>query len=302
MSLLQEVKEQKRIIKNLEDERIQMREKLENTYYPIMSKEHRRKEAKKKGNKWLIAAGILMILPLLWFPTLGIGYSFAGLLILCIPLAVGIVKKSRGIKECNQLQEELRGVDVERIYNEATELEFTTIRSINASIDAAKEKRESLTMYNGRNWDMTTFTATPENVQALEKDAESLLLSRQHIAGSQQIIANWLCRYRMELFHARLGQDEALANTLDRGFQELGRSGSWKLEVLQHVMLSMDMALMSASFGGDKPMYFEELFEKSNTRKPETQDEWDFYEVAATGSLVMNSSLTAVIRKNLGGV
>lgn len=270
---------------------------------------------KKAGNVWILVALLLVLAEIVILSmnsTLGFSFSYVDLLIIGVPLVVGIVKKKNGKAAYKKAKEELDGVDINKLPQEIKKLEEKLMDlelEIEIEEDAVKENYSTssytasksvasssdkgwMRTYCGKNWDMKTFTATPENVRQLEIDAENLLVSTQHIAGSAKIIDNWLCNNRMELFTARLRQDSALEEALDRGFYEMGKSGSWKLKTLQYVISSFDLAILDAGMGGGVLMSFKELTDRAEGyRGPETEDEKEFFNAAMIGSITINSSV-----------
>lgn len=275
---------------------------------------------KKAGNGWLLIALLLILAEIVISSmngALGFSFRYVDLLIIGIPLVVGIVKKKNGKTAYKKAKEELSGVDVNKLPQEIKDLE-NKLKDIEFEIEIEEESEAEnysisnytssnytanksttsssdkswMRVYCGKNWDMKTFTATPDNVRQLEIDAENLLVSTQHIAGSAKIIDNWLCNNRMELFTARLRQDSALEEALDRGFHEMGKSGSWKLKTLQYVISSFDLAILDAGMGGGVLMSFKELTDRAEGyRGPETEDEKEFFNAAMIGSITINSSV-----------
>ena len=134
-------------------------------------------------------------------------------------------------------------------------------------------------------------------MQQLEKDAENLLVSVQYITDKKKIVDNWLCNNRMESLTAILSQNSDLEKALNHGFEEMGKSGSWKLRTLQLVIASFDLTLLHVGLGADKPFSFEELTGRTEGyRAPQTQDEKEFYEAAMMGSEVLNSAIKYALK------
>lgn len=272
------------------------------------------------GNGWLLVAILLFFVEIVLLSmnnTLGFSFSFVDILIIGIPLVIGIVKKINGeaeykkamkelggadanklSQEINDLKDELVDIDIEIEIEEECEAESYSTSSYTSNNYTASNSTTSsndkswMRVYCGKNWDMKTFVATPENVRQLEIDAENLLVSTQHIAGSAKIIDNWLCNNRMELCTARLRQDAVLEEALNRGFYEMGKSDSWKLKTLQYVISSFDLAILDTAAGGGVLMSFKELTDRAEGyRGPETEDEKEFYNAAMIGSITINSSV-----------
>lgn len=184
------------------------------------------------------------------------------------------------------------------VHKKESKLESAEIKSTKVDDKMAECETKSQAVFGGKYWDMKTFTATPGNVEQLEKDAQKLLETVQDMYDSKEIVDNWLCHNRMQLFTAQLSGNKELENALSTGFNEMGKSGSWKLKTLQFVMLSMDLALLSAGLGGDNPLSFTDLTDRSDDyRAPQTDDEEEFYNAAMLGSIAINRATERVIKQ-----
>lgn len=252
--------------------------------------------SKKAGNGWLIVAAILIVAEIVLLFEGSFNFRFLDFIIIGIPLVVGIKKKKNNFKAYKNTQEKLQDVDTEKLPKQIEDLEKKLL-DLEVEIEVIDDEISGFTAYKGKNWDMKTFTATPENVQQLEKDAENLLVSVQYITDKKKVVDNWLCNNRMESLTAILSQNGDLEKTLNRGFEEMGKSGSWKLRTLQLVIASFDLTLLHIGLGADKPLSFEELTGRTEGyRAPQTQDEKDFYEVAMAGSKVINSAIEYALK------
>ena len=153
--------------------------------------------------------------------------------------------------------------------------------------------------YTGKNWDTSTFVATPSNIMALEKDAEQLFESVQRVCPISDSWKNWIGIYAVNYVTAYLNNNNALVDSCTRGFLQVRNSGSWKLRVLSMVILSAQFAAMGPGLGAPgKP--FRDAVKEFGIESPRTAAEKNYYDLAATASDIINYTLDKALKKAMG--
>ena len=153
--------------------------------------------------------------------------------------------------------------------------------------------------YTGKNWDISSFVATPSNVAALEKDAELLFNSVQRVYPVSDSWKNWIGIFAVNYVTAHLTRNNALVDSCTRGFLQVRNSGSWKLRVLSMVILSAQFAAMVPGFGTpEKP--FLDAVKEFGIESPRTSAEKNYFDLAATASVIINHTLVKALKQAVG--
>lgn len=226
------------------------------------------RKAKKWRIIWLIIAGVMTIEMI---PILGRliqnfqNFGLSGLLSIIITfLIVAIIPLCLAIKNQRKVKT-FEGLDAQR-----QNLEDELARYNDVEKELQKVKR-----YTGRDWDISTFQATPENVAAMEKDFEDLLIAL-HFSNDKDFKINcWLSANEIKRSTAEFGNQKSTVAAYARGTTAIKNAGSWKLEVALIAMATISMALLNVALynGQGSSATFEELLGKSNVRKPVNEDE-----------------------------
>lgn len=226
------------------------------------------RKAKKWRIIWLIIAGVMAIevIPLLArliqnFREIGLSGAISivitSLLTTVVPLCLAI-KNQKKVKT-------FEGLDAQR-QNLENEL---------ARYNDVEKELENLKSYTGRDWDISTFQATPENVAAMETDFEDLLIAL-HFSNDKDFKINcWLSANEIKRSTAEFSNQKSTVAAYARGTTAIKNAGSWKLEVALIAMATISMALLNVALynGQGSSATFKELLGKSNVRKPVNEDE-----------------------------
>lgn len=218
-----------------------------------------------------------------------------------VPLLAGIILKilylSAKKRRDDQYGDRGGAVKVEReLQNELAGLERKQAR-FQRAIDLEEGKPEALHVYRGKDWNLRRFEATPARVKEMELDLENLYVAAWHTPyGTIKIEDNWMCRARRRRYEALHNGKTALQKEYDKGFLEMGKSGSWKLQVGQVTMLLLDMALDDPDSNVTDFENFKGLYRKENVRDPETKEEKEYFELAMIGSTLMAGSLQRFVK------
>lgn len=271
MDIQKKIDTQKEKIKKLEAE-VKQNKDAKHKALRALSLCNSNDEAFRKAKKWriiwLIIAGVMTIemIPILGrliqnFQNFGLSgilsITITFLIVTIIPLCLAI-KNQKKVKT-------FEGLDAQR-QNLENEL---------ARYNDVEEELENLKSYTGRDWDISTFQATPENVAAMEKDFEDLLIAL-HFSNDKDFKINcWLSANEIKRSTAEFGNQKGTVAAYARGTTAIKNAGSWKLEVALIAMATISMALLNVALynGQGSSATFEELLGKSNVRKPVNEDE-----------------------------
>ena len=226
------------------------------------------RKAKKWRIIWLIIAGVMTIemIPILGrliqnFQNFGLSgilsITITFLIVTIIPLCLAI-KNQRKVKTFEGLDAQRQNLEDELARYNDVEKELQKVKS-----------------YTGRDWDISTFQATPENVAAMEKDFEDLLIAL-HFSNDKDFKINcWLSANEIKRSTAEFSNQKSTVAAYARGTTAIKNAGSWKLEVALIAMATISMALLNVALynGQGSSATFEELLGKSNVRKPVNEDE-----------------------------
>ena len=226
------------------------------------------RKAKKWRIIWLIIAGVMTIEMI---PILGRliqnfqNFGLSGILSIIITfLIVTIIPLCLAIKNQKKVKT-FEGLDAQR-QNLEDEL---------ARYNDVEKELQKVKSYTGRDWDISTFQATPENVAAMEKDFEDLLIAL-HFSNDKDFKINcWLSANEIKRSTAEFGNQKSTVAAYARGTTAIKNAGSWKLEVALIAMATISMALLNVALynGQGSSATFKELLGKSNVRKPVNEDE-----------------------------
>lgn len=252
-------------------------------------------KAKKSGIIWLVISGLLAIAEVLLLTEIIPGYGdfqFIDLVIIGIPLFFGI-RKMKSVLDLPQ--ESIEELDAQRQNLQAELARYDD--KLEQQLRAARNDLDNMTRYTGRNWDISTFTATPENVAAMEKDFEDLLIALKYSKDRDFKINCWLSANEIKRSTAEFNNQKSTVAAYDRGTKAMKNAGSWKLEVALIAMGVLTVEILNAALSGGygKGTTFEELLQKSNVRKPANKDEEAI--LALTGEVM--ADLAAIIRSGL---
>ena len=255
-----EVKKIKARIKGY-DQRIEELEGLETQYYRALSL----KEDTKNGNRFLIAAGVLLALMLIG-TFFGYELEESDYIIIGGVLAIGLIRKIFGW--CTYLLgvAPYGGAKKTRDEEERVRAELSEQRAKRKNAD---KKLKKLTTYDGKDWDLKTFRATPENICAMERDVDRLFMCLwwgEKPKGWKAYKDIWMYT----------------ASVRDVGFREMGNSGNWKLQVAQVVIECLyQIRLLRGAASATKIAHlWYSTFEESKVREPQTQEEKEYWELA----------------------
>lgn len=291
-------------IRSLEQQKCLLKKEWEEKTERISAIE-RAENAKKRGNKPLISAFVVLIavslgLALLMctgelqFDAYNLGVSGYIVCACSLPLfIVGICLKRSGMRQYRAGKKLLEGTSVKKLSDEINEIEQQE-EKLEKEISAAKRELK------GKYWEVKEFKATPSNIREMEQDLEKLFRYLEDVRDPNEAISNWMCRTSMEFFTAVLGNDEDTTEALKAGYNELGNAGSWKLEIASWVLAYLDVVVASASFGGETKEGLDWLVGKSETfRKPETEEEEQFYRLAQNACDTMKDGLEFVLHRRM---
>lgn len=158
-------------------------------------------------------------------------------------------------------------------------------------IDLLEGNPDALKVYRGKDWNMRKFKATPAKVKEMELDLENLFVAAYYIAGDGKMVDNWMCRGRRRRYNAIQDGKYTVKNEYDAGVLQLANSGSWKLQLGQAAMLTLDEALMNPGFDMVAIEYFDNLCQRLNIRRPETEEEKKFFDSARMAAMLMGGAL-----------
>lgn len=230
-------------------------------------------KAKKRGIIWLVVAGILAITEIVLLMGIVPGnedFQVIDLVIIGIPLFFGIKNLKAQIPQYQESVEDLTA-QRQKLQEELARFDDT----LEQQLQTAQNDLNNITRYTGREWDISTFYATPENVAAMEKDFENLLVALKYSNSSDFKINCWLSANEIKRSTAEFGNQKSTVAAYARGTTAIKNAGSWKLEVALIAMGVISFALLNVALynGQGSSATFEELLGKSNVRKPVNEDE-----------------------------
>ena len=240
------------------------------TYTSHLSAMREAPKLKRWGIICLAVSFLLIVVEIMALLEIGIegygNFELIDLVIIAVPLFLGITRMKKARDACAYGSEQ----ELEAQRN-AAHAEIARYDSWAARLEAAKNAGK----YTGRDWDLSKFYATPENVAAMENDFEDLLIALKYTDDTQFIINCWLSANEIKRTTATFGKDKLTMEAYDRGTRRMKESGSWKLEVALIAMgvLSVELLNIALSGGQGKGTTFDELMEKSDVRKPANADE-----------------------------
>lgn len=264
-------------------------------YYRILQDYH----ARHKGNIWLIFGVFFILLAVAITVLLFNGAendiigttdgSIIGIWIwFSVPLIIGICRKIKGMQQYKSFI--LEHKSFQNVMQTCKELE-QQLPELQAKCDQlweeyyqAKTNLEELKTYDGRDWDLRTFKATPNNIQAMELDTEKIYVILQHLRSSE--LQNWHTNWIM---YGNNGPNAAR-------FQELGLSGSWKLQVTQVVLRFIHSVQPSNRHMPGKNEW-DHLMKEANIRDAQTEAEQAYLNLAYTGALIMAQHRVEIFSK-----
>ena len=228
-----------------------------------------------KGLLLLAVAVILGVVEIMCLTeTLIVGYSdldFIDLIILLVPLVFAIkhLAKAKGTAK-GGTDEEL-AAEIRRLMEE--------LKAFEVQEDELAEIEEKM-RYTGANWDFSMFRGESSAISRLEEDCVDLLIVLKYTDGDEDFITDcWLARNEVRAFTAGVANDETTKGNFERGTMALRDSGSWILQLINAVNLSLDGALMMAALDTDgEGVSFQFALETTKVRKPENEEEqiiWD---------------------------
>lgn len=237
---------------------------------------------KKYGDLYFIAAIILTIIftvmvlstkqfPLYWY---GLPLLF---------LVVGLIRKLYGRSKHLALIAPYGSVDQAWNMCTAAQIEYNNLENkmdaLLSRLVSAKEelmKVNNMTrQYTGKDWKLKSFRATPENIRAMELDTEHIYIVLQNLRPSE--MKNWHTNW---MNYGDSGPSSA-------GFEELGRCGSWKLQVTQVVLRYVHTVQPSHCCDPGGPAEWKRLLKAANIRDPQTTEEEEYLNQAWIGALLM---------------
>lgn len=246
------------------DKKIEELEELSGRYYCAL---FIKKDDTKKGNRFFIAAGVLLVLMLIG-TFFGYGLEESDYIVVGGVFAIGLVRKIIGWSSYLIGVIPYGGTKKARKEKERISAEIQELRSKRKD---AEKKLNELTTYDGRNWNLETFRATPENVSAMERDLDRLFMCLWLPKwGDWSAYKDlWICK----------------ANVKSAGFQEMGNSGSWKLQVAQAVIKYLYQ--LNLRRGVNYSGHWEDTLKETMTREPQTQEEKEYLKLAGEVAVLM---------------
>lgn len=141
---------------------------------------------------------------------------------------------------------------------------------------------EAETEYTGKEWDLSAFYGTPEEIEEMEKDFVDLLIVLKHNKADEHYIMNcWLALNEIRSSSATMSKDNEKIKAFQRGSEAIRDSDSWILKLVNATNIALSFAILMAAMGTHGPgMPFQEAIENIKLRKPETDDERAILELA----------------------
>lgn len=279
------------------DDRISTLKDLEeriNAYTPTFNYLLLAKKNRKKGNPWLVIAGVAFVQLLLGCLlalvstgslTGGDSEGFAAfLLYVGIPLFIGMIRKLIGLKHS-------RRNTALAMKNKHPECP-TDLASVEKVIDEMRNRYEqgltsykSLLTYQGKYWDLYSFKLDEENITKLEDDiVELMMIYHCHIDEDDvkaSVLSTWLVGTCVEIILNRLKGNDPWVNK--RVEEMLGRLESSESYILISTAAFIRYLCMDVlAFLSPDNKYAAVLSETSMLRlpEPETHDDELFYDLA----------------------
>ncbi len=248
---------------------------------------------KRKGIIWLLVGLALLAVEVMCVMEIIPGYSDVDpidFVIMGIPLLIGIrnLVKAGKAKGSETLQT-LKG------------RESSLLERLDALEKEAREL-EGLRMklaYTGKDWDITTFVASPSNVAAMEDDLEDLFIALKYTDDPAAFANSWLAKNEMIHLTAILNQNQRQMQAFDRGTKEMKNAGSWKLEIALLVTATLSINLMNVAMSGGKGKGadFYEIYDGSDVRKPKNAEEEAFLELVEDVSWKLSYHVSSKLKQ-----